>query len=121
MSISGTVPQAAPPDPLERALMQLLPPAAPAPPAPQPSQAPLCELVDRLLRKIALGGNRHRGTARLELSTGALQAVTIHADGGELRVELSGPDDEATRSLRASIDQRLRQRGLRAQVELVGG
>jgi len=123
-------PEAVPPpdrdplEPLERTLWHLRPLAAPPPPASPPPPAatlpPVEQLVDRLLRRIALGGSRHRGTAFLEIGAGELQgaSVTIHAEGGRLCIEVEAPQGEASRRWRHQLQERLRARGLEAEVTL---
>jgi hypothetical protein len=111
------------PEPLERALWQLRPPAPPPPTlAPAPPGLPLSvdQLADRLLRRIALGGSRHRGTAYLEVGAGGLQgaAITVHAEGARLSIEIDAPDSEASRRWGHQLQERLRARGLEAEVVL---
>lgn len=111
------------PEPLERALWQLRPPAPPPPTlAPTPPVVPLSvdQLADRLLRRIALGGSRHRGTAYLEVGAGGLQgaAITVHAEGARLSIEIDAPDSEASRRWGHQLQERLRARGLEAEVVL---
>jgi hypothetical protein len=111
-------------EPLERTLWHLRPPATSPPPAsPPPSAAalpPVDQLIDRLLRRIALGGSRHRGTAFLEIGAGNLEgaSVTIHAEGSRLCIEVEAPEGEASRRWRHQLQERLRARGLEAEVTL---
>lgn len=111
-------------EPLERTLWPLRPPVAPPPPASPPPPAaalpPVDQLVDRLLRRLALGGSRHRGTAFLEIGAGELQgaSVTIHAEGGRLCIDVEAPEGEASRRWRSQLQERLRARGLEAEVTL---
>ncbi len=72
------------------------------------------ELLPALVRRIAWAGDRHRGTVRLELGAGvhAGTTVTVHADGGRVRVELGGAEGPDLDGLRARLDARLRGHGL---------
>jgi len=72
------------------------------------------ELLPALVRRIAWAGDRHAGTVRLELGAGAYAGttVTVHAEGGRVRVELAGPGDADVERLRARLDARLRNHGL---------
>ena len=72
------------------------------------------ELLPALVRRIAWAGDRHKGTVRLELGAGAHAGttVTVHADGGRVRVELGGPEGPDLDRLRTRLDARLRAHGL---------
>ena len=72
------------------------------------------ELLPALVRRIAWAGDRHRGTVRLELGAGvhAGTTVTVHADGGRVRVELGGAEGPELDRLRSRLDARLRAHGL---------
>jgi hypothetical protein len=72
------------------------------------------ELIPALVRRIAWAGDRHRGTVRLELGAGAYAGttVTVHADGGRVRVELGGSEGPELDRLRTRLDARLRGHGL---------
>lgn len=72
------------------------------------------ELVPALVRRIAWAGDRHKGTVRLELGAGAYAGttVTVHAEGGRVRVELGGAEGPELDRLRARLDARLRGQGL---------
>lgn len=70
-----------------RAIESVAPVATP----PSTVELPLEALLERLVRRVALGGTGRRGTARLELGAGGLDGttVTIHADeSGEVSVEV---------------------------------
>jgi hypothetical protein len=75
--------------------------------------AGLQELIARLSRRAAWGGDGARGTARLELGAGPLAGtvLTVHADSRELRVELELPPDMAEAGLAARLRERLTHRG----------
>lgn len=112
-------------DPTWRMVAQLGPAlAAPAPPPPAPGAAQACvsmeQLVPELVRRIAwsCSPDGRRGTVRLELGAGphAGTTVTVHSEGGRVRVVVEGarnggPAADAD-DLRDRIDRRLRARGL---------
>jgi hypothetical protein len=110
-------------DPSARHAAQLAPPAlgpggieaANAASANEPLRArSLEELIPALVRRIAWAGDRHRGTVRLELGAGAYAGttVTVHADGGRVRVEIGGREGPELDRLRTRLDARLRGHGL---------
>jgi hypothetical protein len=109
-------------DPLARHAAHLAPPATPSTPnealsasANEPVRArSLEELLPALVRRIAWAGDRHKGTVHLELGAGAYAGttVTVHADGGRVRVELGGTEGPELERLRARLDARLRGHGL---------
>ena len=110
-------------DPSARHAAQLAPPMlgtgglelAKAASANEPLRArSLEELIPALVRRIAWGGDRHRGTVRLELGAGAYAGttVTVHADGGRVRVEIGGSEGPELDRLRIRLDARLRGHGL---------
>jgi hypothetical protein len=69
------------------------------------------ELLPQLVRRIAWAGDRRRGSVQLELGAGrhAGTTITVHADDGRVRVELTGAGAD---ELRARIRSRLEGRGL---------
>jgi hypothetical protein len=103
-------------DPATRVSAQLAPPLASAS-APATEQVTararvsLEELVPQVLRRIAWGGDRLKGSVHLELTSG--DKVTVHAEGRRVRVEVSGNGD-----LERRIGSRLRAAGI--EVEGVG-
>jgi hypothetical protein len=100
-------------DPLSRSLSQPLR-APPAPvlagPAPPPE---LEQLLRDLVRRAAWGGDRRRGTARIELAAGELAGATllVEADANDLRIDLELPAGVAAEPWRERLATRLRQRG----------
>lgn len=72
------------------------------------------ELLPQLVRRIAWGGDRRRGTVQMELGAGrhAGAIVTVHADGERVRVEVQGAEVE---ELRARIGARLERHGLNVE------
>ncbi len=108
-------------DPAARHAAHLAPPMVSCPidaatlSATEPVRArTLEELLPMLVRRIAWAGDRHKGTVRLELGGGvhAGTTVTVHADGGRVRVELGGAEGAELDGLRARLDARLRRHGL---------
>jgi hypothetical protein len=108
-------------DPAVRQTAQLAPPIAFVPfdtsqanPIAPSARVSLEELFPQLVRRIAWAGDRRRGTVELELGAGRYEGTTVrvHADGGRVRIDVSGKDASAAAELRARIDARLRQHGL---------
>ena len=118
-------------DPLDRALYC---PGFPAPAlaaspacaprsdaAPAPAGAPALDaLVDRFLKRFAMSGDRHRGTAHLGVGAGELAggSLTVHAEGNVVTVTLDAPPGVDGASLGARLAARLRARGLDATVDV---
>ncbi len=107
----------APLDPLSRhlALDRPLPAAPPAAAAPPPN-APLLhveQLVARLVRRVAWGGDGRRGAARIELGAGELAGATITVEscGRELAVDIDLPPGVSADAWRERITARLRAKG----------
>ena len=77
---------------------------------PEPSPAWLSETI----RRIAWGGDRKQGTARVELGAGpyAGSALQVEAQGGALHIELTAPPGVDAASLAQRIEARLEERGL---------
>jgi hypothetical protein len=80
------------------------------------------ELLPQLVRRIAWVGDRagKKGTVQMELGSGphAGTTVTVHADGGAIRVELRGGGGPSAllEDLRSRIDARLRERGVDIEI-----
>ncbi|GAC1532303.1 MAG: hypothetical protein NVS3B10_27340 [Polyangiales bacterium] len=72
------------------------------------------ELLPALVRRIAWAGDRNKGTVQLELGAGSYAGttVTVHADGGRVRVEIAGTEGPDLDRLRARLETRLRGHGL---------
>jgi len=72
------------------------------------------ELLPALVRRIAWAGDRHSGSVRLELGAGAYAGTTVvvHAEGGRVRVEISGHEGPDLDRLRSRLHSRLRGHGL---------
>jgi hypothetical protein len=106
-------------DPIYRALAQTGPrlPAAieAATPAANAVLIPELEmLLSRLVKRAAWGGDGRKGTARLELGAGPLEGATllVHAEDGELSIDLELPPGAATEEWRDRLLARLAARGL---------
>lgn len=112
-------------DPLERALYQPrlatfdTARAAPAPP-PQAPAPPLELLVDRFVKRFAMSGDRHRGTAHLTVGAGELAggSVTLHAEHGAVTIVVDAPPGADGSSLGERLRQRMKARGVEATVEV---
>lgn len=94
-----------------------------APSAALPVREDLQNLLTSLARRTAWGGDRRRGTARIELSEGALAGATlvVHAVQRTVSVELELPEGAAgagARSWQQRIAERLEGRGFSAKVEV---
>ncbi|MEB2313798.1 MAG: hypothetical protein OZ928_18285 [Polyangiaceae bacterium] len=106
-------------DPLSRHLAFDRPPAlataAPHASAPPPNAAlpAVEELVQRLVRRVAWGGDGRRGTARVELGAGELAGatITVESSGRELHVEVELPPGVEAEPWRERLSARLRARG----------
>ena len=107
-------------DPATRQAAMLAPPLIQtATPATSSAASPLRartmeELLPALVKRIAWAGDKNRGTVHLELGAGAFAGtkITVHADAGKVRVELSGQEGPELDRLRARLDERLRGHGL---------
>jgi hypothetical protein len=100
--------------------------AGPLQTAPQPAGAvpiheELQQLVSGLARKVAWGGDRRKGSARIELSEGPLAGATliVHTEQRSVTVELELPAGAgAADDLRQRILGRLEERGFAARVRV---
>lgn len=101
-------------DPLVRCLAsppsRALPVAAPVPAAFSPE---LDQLLRDLVRRAAWGGDRRRGTARIELGAGELAGATllVEADANDLRIDLELPAGVPAEPWRQRLAARLSERG----------
>lgn len=84
-------------------------------PPPVAAPAALDPLVAELLRSIAWGGDRRRGTARLELGSGRYRglSVKVEAVGDSLQIDLEAPAGVDAAALGARLVERFEARGLR--------
>ena len=93
------------------------------PPAVLPPSADLQQLLTGLARRVAWGGDRRKGTARIELSEGALAGATliVHTEQRSVSVELELPVGAGvgTQGWEARLTERLEGRGFSAQVRVL--
>lgn len=91
-------------------------PASAAPTAAGAMQ--VAELVERWVRRVALGGDQRRGVARLDIGQGRFAGaeLLVTAEGGAVSVELTLPPSVIDASLAGRLRSRLAQRGLEAEV-----
>lgn len=75
-------------------------------------------LVERWVRRVALGGDSRRGVARLDIGSGRLAGteLTVVAEAGHVSVELSLPPGQTEGGLGARLRRRLEQRGFETDV-----
>jgi hypothetical protein len=95
-------------------------------PVPAESPAPtgtievagVAALVERWVRRVALGGDSRRGVARLDIGSGRLAGaeLTVVAEASHVSVELSLPPGQAAGALAARLRRRLEQRGFETEV-----
>jgi hypothetical protein len=80
--------------------------------------AQVAELVERWVRRVALGGDQRRGVARLDIGQGRFAGaeLLVTAEGGSVSVELTLPATVSDASLAQRLRSRLEQRGLSAEV-----
>lgn len=105
-------------DPLARSLAGMRPwtPPLPAPtaaPAPNATLVQMEQMITRLVRRVAWGGDGMHGTARIELGAGELAGatLTVHAQARELTVDIDLPPGVAAGPWRERLLARLEQRG----------
>jgi hypothetical protein len=100
-------------DPTTRITASLAPPipsaiAGPTEQVTQRARVSLEELVPQVVKRIAWGGDRTKGSVHLELVSG--EKVTVHAEGRRVRVEVEGNED-----LERRIGSRLRAAGIEVE------
>ncbi len=103
-------------DPLVRSFAhgQLSHVSAPPPPAaPPPTLVHLDQIMTKLVRKVAWGGDGERGAARIELGAGELAGATIvvESDNGALSVDVELPPGVAADVWRERLEKRFKGRG----------
>ena len=100
-------------------LVQPNPAACPAP-ATLPLREDLQNLLTGLARRTAWGGDRRKGSARIELSVGSLAGATlvVHTEQRSVRVELELPPGLAAPGWQQRITERLEARGFAARVKV---
>jgi hypothetical protein len=84
----------------------------------RPEQPDPGQLLERWVRRVALGGDRHRAVARLELGHGELAGatLTVTAEAGAVAIELDLPDARDALELEQRVRERLARRGFSADV-----
>ncbi|HYQ15799.1 MAG TPA: hypothetical protein VEQ58_08580 [Polyangiaceae bacterium] len=94
-------------------------PAPPAsPPSPQsPGVADVAQLLERWVRRVAVGGDQRRGVARLDIGTGrfAGSELVVMVEAGQVSVDLRVPE-ALDPSLAERLRSRLERRGYAADV-----
>ena len=96
-------------------------PSAPAPSAALPLREDLQNLIAGLARRVAWGGDRRKGSARIELSEGALAGATlvVHTEQRAVTVELELPAGAGfAGDWQQRILERLEGRGFSARVRV---
>jgi hypothetical protein len=90
------------------------PAALPSP----PGVAEVAELVERWVRRVALGGDQRRGAVRLDFGQGRYSGaeLVVVADAGHVSVELSLPSTMAASNLSERLRSRLERRGITGDV-----
>jgi len=92
--------------------------AAPAPAVTPPGVAEVAELVERWVRRAALGGDQRRGAVRLDIGQGRFSGaeVLVVAEAGHVSVELQLPANLVEGDLSERLRSRLERRGYAADV-----
>jgi hypothetical protein len=85
-----------------------------------PLREDLQNLLSGLARRVAWGGDRRKGSARIELSQGALSGATliVHTEERAVSVELELPPGVAGQGFEERIQERLEARGFSARVRI---
>jgi hypothetical protein len=86
--------------------------------APAAAAAQVAELVERWVKRVALGGDARRGVARLDIGQGryAGAELTVSAEADRVSVELTLPDGAGDTGLSERLRSRLARRGLNVDV-----
>ncbi len=94
------------------------PPAAAAPTPAPPGVAEVAELVERWVRRVAVGGDQRRGAVRLDIGQGRFSGaeLLVVAEAGRVSVELNLPPSLAHGDLSERLRSRLQGRGFEADV-----
>jgi hypothetical protein len=101
-------------------IANLFPPATQAQATALPVPGDLQHLLNGLARRVAWGGDRRRGSARIEVSQGALAGATliVHAEERAVSVELQLPPGVGAQGVQERIVERLEARGFAARVRI---
>ena len=91
-----------------------------AAPAALPLRDDLQNMLNGLARRVAWGGDRRKGSARIELSEGALAGATliVHAEQRSVSVELELPPGAQAQGFQERIAERLQARGFSVSVRI---
>ena len=92
--------------------------AAPAQAIAPPEAAEVAELVERWVRRAALGGDQRRGALRLDIGQGRYSGaeLLVVADAGHVSIELQLPANLVEGDLSERLRSRLERRGYAADV-----
>jgi len=96
-------------------------PSSQTPPAALPLRDDLQNLINGLARRVAWGGDRGKGSARIELSEGPLAGATllVHTEQRAVSVEIELPmAGQLAAEWEQRILSRLEERGFAAQVRV---
>lgn len=105
-------------DPLARSLAEFAPAATPtsASDSAQSAHAAFLGHVERLLKRVSIGGDRQKGTARIEVGSGELSGavIVVHAEAGEVVVDIELPPGAhaSEADWRARLERRFSERGV---------
>lgn len=93
-------------------------PLAAAPALAPPGVVEVAELVERWVRRAALGGDQRRGAVRLDIGQGRFAGaeLLVVAEAGRVSVELNLPPSLAHGDLSERLRSRLEGRGFEAEV-----
>ncbi|HKO50912.1 MAG TPA: hypothetical protein VJV79_24545 [Polyangiaceae bacterium] len=85
-----------------------------------PLRADLQNLLTGLARRTAWGGDRHKASARIQLSAGSLAGaiLVVHTEQRSVSVELELPPGLSALDWQERIAQRLEARGFSARVRV---
>lgn len=100
-------------DPLALALAVPVTPQPPSALEPTP-RVDFASAVEELVRRIAWGGDRSSGTARIEFGAGRYRGgiILVHADGRDVTIELELPNGADAAELGERLRVRLEEKGI---------
>ena len=95
-------------------------PVAPATPTSHPGVAEVAELVERWVRRVALGGDQRRAAVRLDIGQGRFSGaeLLVVAEAGRVSVELQLPSSVSGGDLSERLRARLERLGYAADVSV---
>ena len=106
-------------DPLSRSLAEFVPDgglasSASAAGGAHAAHAAFLGHVQRLLKRVSIGGDGQKGTARIEVGSGELSGavILVHAEAGEVVVDVELPPGADEAEWRARLERRLSGRGV---------